>query len=131
MKTKILITVVIIIVAALVLSISREDRDEKSTYEPTPNESEDISTSSESTSGVPGANYTLAQISSHKNAASCYSAIDGSVYDLTRWIEAHPGGVENILILCGRDGTKEFKEQHGTNDEALKRLASFKIGTLR
>lgn len=74
--------------------------------------------------------YALTEISSHKGAESCYTAIDGSVYDLTPWIDAHPGGAENILLLCGRDGTKEFSEQHGSNDKALERLAAFKIGTL-
>lgn len=75
--------------------------------------------------------YSLSEISSHKGAESCYAAIDGSVYDLTPWIEAHPGGAENILILCGRDGTKEFKEQHGESEAASSRLDSFKIGTLQ
>ncbi len=74
--------------------------------------------------------YALAEIASHKDAKSCYAAIGGSVYDLTPWIGAHPGGAENILLLCGRDGTKEFIEQHGESDKAVSRLASFKIGTL-
>jgi cytochrome b involved in lipid metabolism len=74
--------------------------------------------------------YSLDDISTHADAQSCYTAINGSIYDLTQWIEAHPGGAEKILLLCGIDGTKEFNEQHGTSNEAIGRLASFKIGIL-
>lgn len=124
MNIKILTAAVIVLIG--VLLISRPD-----TREPADagSETEGAATSSVAVEGEQR-KYTLAEISSHKDAKSCYAAIGGSVYDLTPWIEAHPGGAENILLLCGRDGTKEFSEQHGANDKALERLASFKIGTL-
>jgi cytochrome b involved in lipid metabolism len=75
--------------------------------------------------------YTSTELASHKDAKSCYTAINGAVYDLTSWIELHPGGAEAILVLCGRDGTKDFLDQHGKSEEVMKRLPAFKVGALK
>lgn len=73
---------------------------------------------------------TLAQISSHSTRSSCWSAINGAVYDLTSWIPNHPGGEETILGLCGRDGTQSYNGQHGGKTKVFNILTGFKIGTL-
>jgi len=46
---------------------------------------------------------TLAQVAVHSSRTSCWSAVNGSVYDLTSWIPNHPGGEEAILWMCGID----------------------------
>lgn len=74
--------------------------------------------------------FSLADVSVHSNATSCYSAINGSVYDLTAWIKQHPGGAGKILSICGKDGSSAFSNQHGVNQKELNILATFKIGTL-
>jgi len=74
--------------------------------------------------------YTTAQIKMHNSASSCWSAISGSVYDLTAWIAKHPGGERAILKLCGTDGTALFMDQHGGMEKQATVLATFKIGTL-
>lgn len=74
--------------------------------------------------------YTMAQIAAHKDAASCYTTIRGSVYDLTSWISRHPGGPGKILALCGTDGTQAFVNQHGGSTRPENELATFKIGVL-
>jgi cytochrome b involved in lipid metabolism len=76
------------------------------------------------------ASYTLAQIGTHNSAASCWSAINGQVYNLTAWIDEHPGGEEAILSICGKDGSAAFSGQHGGNSKPAAALASFKIGSL-
>lgn len=75
--------------------------------------------------------YTMAQVAAHNNTASCYTAIGGSVYDLTGFINQHPGGAGAILSLCGKDGTAAFSAQHGGNPRPANELASLKIGTLK
>ena len=35
---------------------------------------------------------TMADIRLHNSATSCWSAINGNVYDLTDWVNSHPGG---------------------------------------
>ncbi len=74
--------------------------------------------------------YTMAQVAEHATAASCWSAINGDVYDLTSWIGQHPGGPNAIRSICGQDGSAGFNNRHATTPEALQTLPTFKIGTL-
>ena len=74
--------------------------------------------------------YTATDIASHNNASSCWTIVNGNVYDLTNWISSHPGGEQAILGLCGKDGTEAFMNQHGGQSRPERVLASFNIGTL-
>ncbi|MEZ0209116.1 MAG: cytochrome b5 domain-containing protein [Candidatus Paceibacterota bacterium] len=81
---------------------------------------------------TPGApTYTLAEVGTHNNAASCYSVINGKVYDLTLWINMHPGGKSAILSLCGIDGTARFMAKHKGAKQQMDVLARFYIGNLQ
>ena len=75
-------------------------------------------------------NVNLAQVMVHNSSTSCWSAIDGGVYDLTSWIPNHPGGEEAILYLCGKDGSEAYQGKHGGNMKVARILGGFKIGTL-
>lgn len=84
-----------------------------------------------SSSPVPTASgITMAVVAQHNTTASCYTAIRGSVYDLTSWIAKHPGGKNAILSICGKDGTAVFVDQHGGSTPQESQLATFKIGVL-
>lgn len=74
--------------------------------------------------------YSVADIAAHKDASSCWSAINGGVYDLTSWIAQHPGGEGAILSICGKDGSGAFNDQHGTRGKAANVLAGYRIGNL-
>ena len=74
--------------------------------------------------------YTMAQVAQHNSQASCWTAINGNVYDLTSWINQHPGGPGHILALCGVDGSAAFNAQHGGQARPAQELASFLIGAL-
>lgn len=76
------------------------------------------------------ATYTLAQVAQHGSSASCWSTINGKVYDLTNWIDQHPGGPEHILAICGKDGSSDFNQQHGGDAQVESILQQFYIGTL-
>jgi hypothetical protein len=76
------------------------------------------------------AGYTMAQVRANNSARSCWTAIDGFVYDLTRWISSHPGGSGAILFLCGTDGTNAFKAQHENQSRPAIRLDGYKLGPL-
>ena len=52
------------------------------------------------------------ELALHKSKADCWVALHGRVYDISGFIDDHPGGPESIVHLCGRDGTKEFAEIH-------------------
>jgi cytochrome b involved in lipid metabolism len=75
--------------------------------------------------------YTLADIKLHNTRTSCWTAVNGSVYDVTSWISQHPGGSSAILGMCGIDGSSAFNGQHGGQSRPASELASFKIGTLK
>jgi hypothetical protein len=76
------------------------------------------------------AGYTMAQVKANNTAKSCWSAIDGYVYDLTNWINSHPGGSGAILFLCGTDGSNAFKAQHENQTRPAVRLDGYRIGPL-
>lgn len=56
--------------------------------------------------------------------------VDGKVYDVTKFLDEHPGGEDIMLDSSGRDATREF-EDVGHSGEARAQLASLLVGTLR
>lgn len=74
--------------------------------------------------------FTLAQVQINNTDAKCWSIINKNVYDLTRWINSHPGGQSAIQFICGTDGTNAFLAQHRGQSSPFSRLASFYIGPL-
>lgn len=82
-------------------------------------------------SGTPtNQSYTLVDIQQHSTSQSCWTTINGSVYDLTSWVSRHPGGAQDILEICGIDATTAFQRQHGRSKRAQSTLVLFKIGEL-
>lgn len=77
-----------------------------------------------------GTSFTLAQVAAHRDASSCWSVVNGNVYDLTPWISQHPGGEQNILGMCGVDASAAFNAQHGGQRRPANELKGFEIGTL-
>lgn len=75
--------------------------------------------------------YTLAEVAAHGDATSCWSAINGNVYDLTKWIAQHPGGEGAILSICGKDGSTAFNNQHGGQSRPESILSNYIIGALK
>jgi len=77
-----------------------------------------------------GTTFAMATIAEHNSKESCYTAVDGLVYDITPYIPHHPGDEKNIMKICGRDGSSMFGRKHGENEKAKAQLASMQIGTL-
>lgn len=75
------------------------------------------------------ATYTLADVAQHATGTDCWTAINGSVYNITSFVPNHPGG-ERITAVCGIDGTSLFEGQHGGSRQANTELAKLKIGIL-
>jgi cytochrome b involved in lipid metabolism len=80
---------------------------------------------------TPSEQYTLADVATHNKEADCWTTIRGGVYDVTSWINQHPGGKAAILATCGIDATSMFKDQHDGQPEPEQELASLKIGILK
>ena len=73
---------------------------------------------------------TLDEVKKHNSAIDCWSIIDGNVYDLTNWVESHPGGNERITAICGKDGTSSFLGKHSNSNSAKSQLTRFELGKL-
>ena len=76
------------------------------------------------------AGYTMVQVSANNSAKSCWAVIEGSVYNLTAWINSHPGGMSAILSLCGTEATSSFKGKHGNQSRPSSRLSGYLLGPL-
>lgn len=85
---------------------------------------------SPSVSSTPEAGITRAQVEMRNSKSACWSIIDEKVYDLTKWIDSHPGGPSYIQFICGKDGTNSFKAQHSGRPNPTARLADFLLGPL-
>jgi cytochrome b involved in lipid metabolism len=76
------------------------------------------------------AGYTMAKVKENNSAASCWSVISGNVYNLTQWINSHPGGPSVIRGLCGVDGTSSFNGKHRGDGEPASILTGYLLGPL-
>ncbi len=78
--------------------------------------------------------YTLGEVAQHNTETNCWMAIEGKVYDVTKFIPTHPGG-RAIIGGCGKDATVLFNERP-TNDrgphpaQAKALLPQYEIGIL-
>jgi cytochrome b5 len=87
----------------------------------------------------PAAEPVLKEISSdevakHNKVNDCWMIIkdDGlrQVYDVTKFLDDHPGGPEIMLDLAGQDATNEF-EDIGHSNDARAQLKQWRIGKLK
>jgi len=73
---------------------------------------------------------TLELVATKNTPEQCWSVIDGVVYDLSTWIDQHPGGASRITQLCGVDGTELFAGQHGGSQAPEATLQRYALGEL-
>jgi len=71
----------------------------------------------------------IEEISNHNTKEDCWTIVNNNVYDITNFISNHPGG-EEIVKLCGVDGTSMFDNKHGKSDKAKNTLENYYIGGL-
>ncbi|KAI4523533.1 hypothetical protein K525DRAFT_254520 [Schizophyllum commune Loenen D] len=55
---------------------------------------------------------TLQQVAEHNSATSCWVIINNKVYDVTEFLQEHPGGPDIILKYAGRDATQVYEPIH-------------------
>lgn len=79
------------------------------------------------------ATYTKDDVAKHNSASDCWFVIDGGVYDVTSFIEKHPGG-KVITMACGKDASLFFhargKEKEDHSDQAKQSKENFRVGSL-
>lgn len=87
--------------------------------------------SSPSTTGTDSTTktYTMAEVRKHNKEADCWIIIANKVYNVTLFLEKHPGGADQILGQAGQDATNAFKGV-GHSADAQITLAEYYIGEL-
>ena len=73
---------------------------------------------------------SAAEIEKHNSKSDCWSLIRGKVYNLSGYVQNHPGGQSVIAAICGKDGTSAFSNQHGTSGKPNNVLNGLLIGNL-
>jgi len=68
---------------------------------------------------------TLRDVAQHNTRDDCWMVIDGKAYDVTSWIDKHPGG-DVMLSYAGMDATDVFNVFH--EDASRKMLSVFFVG---
>lgn len=56
--------------------------------------------------------WNLEQVAQHNSPNSCWVIIKNNVYDVTDFLQEHPGGAEIILKYAGRDATQAYEPIH-------------------
>ncbi|KAG5439628.1 hypothetical protein PCK2_000762 [Pneumocystis canis] len=70
------------------------------------------------------------EVAQHVKKEDLYMVIDGMVYNVTPFMNEHPGGEEVLLDLAGQDATEAF-EDVGHSDEARDILKKLIVGKLQ
>lgn len=77
---------------------------------------------------------TAAEIAKHNTVSNCWMIINSKVYDVTVYVNSHPGGIATIIEGCGKDATQLFNTKGGNGNShsatADSILSSFYIGDL-
>ncbi|CAL1532667.1 unnamed protein product [Lymnaea stagnalis] len=63
---------------------------------------------------------TPSQLARHNTQGDIWMAIRGKVYNMTPYLDFHPGGVDELMRAAGKDGTQLFDEIHNwVNAESM------------
>jgi cytochrome b involved in lipid metabolism len=72
---------------------------------------------------------TLQDVALHATTDDCWAEIHGNVYDLTDWVDDHPGGSIYIESICGKEGTYLFSTHHRSSF-LNEYVARYRVGPL-
>ncbi|KAF3919962.1 hypothetical protein AA313_de0207290 [Arthrobotrys entomopaga] len=75
--------------------------------------------------------FSTADVAKHNSAdAGMYIIIEDGVYDVTKFVDEHPGGKKILARFAGKDATKQFWKYH--NEGVLKKYSpKLKVGTVK
>ncbi|KAJ0980154.1 hypothetical protein J5N97_008409 [Dioscorea zingiberensis] len=73
--------------------------------------------------------YSWKEVSKHNTRDDCWVIVDGKVYDVTKYLDDHPGGDDVLLSATGKDSTEEF-EDAGHGKSARELMQEYFIGEI-
>src|SRR5690349_5436073 len=74
--------------------------------------------------------FTRAEVEAHNSETSCYVTIDDAIYDITDFVESHPGGPELVLEYAGKDIKEILRDplSHTHSESAYEILEETLVG---
>ncbi|EEU34801.1 uncharacterized protein NECHADRAFT_39634 [Fusarium vanettenii 77-13-4] len=73
--------------------------------------------------------FTINEVSQHKTRDDCYIIIRDKVYNVSKFLDEHPGGDDVIMDMAGEDTTEAFDDV-GHSEEANEMLAAIFVGEI-
>ncbi|KAG0307865.1 hypothetical protein BGZ98_009582, partial [Dissophora globulifera] len=70
--------------------------------------------------------FSASQVAAHSSENDCWVIIHDKVYDVTPFLNDHPGGKKILLKNAGTDATKQFDAFHGAG--VLEKYGALCIG---
>ncbi|XP_042493941.1 cytochrome B5-like [Macadamia integrifolia] len=75
--------------------------------------------------------FSLSEVSLHTSKKDCWIVVHGKVYDVTVFLEEHPGGEDPLLEAAAKgDATEDFEEV-GHSSTATAMMSGYLIGVLK
>jgi len=74
--------------------------------------------------------YTMDEVKKHTTDKDCWVILHNEVYDVTNFLNDHPGGKKAIMLYAGKDATVEFDMLH-SKDLLARYGPDFHIGSLQ
>ncbi|KAJ1324312.1 nitrate reductase (NAD(P)H) [Microdochium nivale] len=74
--------------------------------------------------------YSAKDVASHRGADDAWMVVHDEVYDISKYIQDHPGGVEVLLESLGTDASEAF-DNAGHSEDASEIMARYRIGKLK
>jgi len=73
--------------------------------------------------------YTKEEVSKHCSLSDLWLIYNNDVYDVTKFVEEHPGGEEVLKGNGGKDATQEFDDV-GHSASAISKMKQYRIGRI-
>jgi cytochrome b involved in lipid metabolism len=74
--------------------------------------------------------FTMAEVAKHKDPKDeVWIVLHDCVYNVTKFLDEHPGGEEILIECAGDDATEAFEDVGHTND-AVEMMKDYLIGKL-
>ncbi|MHB1952618.1 MAG: cytochrome b5-like heme/steroid binding domain-containing protein [Sulfobacillus sp.] len=77
------------------------------------------------------AEFTLSEVAKHNQREDCWVVVNNEVYDMTKFLNEHPGGASAIMKRAGTDASVKFNSVALHQDpDVFDRLKEFRVGSL-